>query len=372
MKNMRRWISVLIAVLIAASMLTAALASGTKEFVVTSTTHLREQPTRKSAKLATVKKGTTFVATDSKDKGKGGIWYYGSYGDAIGWVDGNCLRDPSAKPTPKPTKSATAKPTATPTPRPIDYSKFKDVNYNVIVTGNSVNMRREPSTDYGVIGVYLKDDVLKAIRSNGSWAEVVDENKNLQGYISEKYLEVCQEPKTVAPNPIEIDLEAPEDGIYSAAFTAADLTGTTLSNVHLYTADTYDIVDISTLEVGDTITIDGEDVEIKSIERDDLVHINGGLEEGGWDLKAQDESNCFVVFGLDDACTYTDHGAATLEVSEDVVFSDNALMEDRTTTGIEDVTAAIAEGEAYGYDMYNTTLRVEDGKIVEINRIYVP
>lgn len=364
MKTLKRIIPV---ILIAAMLLTcamSALASGTKTFITTGSVHMREQPNLEGKKLATLPKDTILNATDFETDDRGVKWYFGSYGKKLGWVSEKYLKEVKPGTTPKPT------------PKPIDYSTFKDAGYYVKVTASSLNMRKEPSSDHAIIASYDNGAILYAVKTNGSWAEVTDEAKNLSGYMSMKWLEECPAPKYVAPNPVEIDIEAVEDGIYPAAFSAEDLTVAedvvTLGNVHLFAKDTYDIVDIAQLEVGDSIWIDGEDVAIKSIERGEFVLINGGIENGGWNLLARDEDNCYVVWDLDDATTYTELGAVDLEVGENVVYTDTADLENTVEAGIEDLADLIAAGEEWGYHQYNTTIRIEEGKIVEINRHYIP
>ena len=48
--------------------------------------------------------------------------------------------------------------------------------------------------------------------------------------------------------------------------------------------DRYDAAEVSQLKEGDTIVIDGQDVVITSIDRANGVQINGGIDEGGYEL----------------------------------------------------------------------------------------
>ena len=85
------------------------------------------------------------------------------------------------------------------------------------------------------------------------------------------------EGKTVKPMVTEIDLAAPADGIYAAYFAPADL-GDGQLKFTIYTEDCYDIVDIDTLAVGDTIIAGGIDIKIETLESS-WQTIMKGIEE---------------------------------------------------------------------------------------------
>ena len=65
-------------------------------------------------------------------------------------------------------------------------------------------------------------------------------------------------------------------GINEDSFIERD--GEKYMNFMIYDYDLYDLVDISTLEVGSIIELRGEEIEVKEIERLDtgLIYINGG------------------------------------------------------------------------------------------------
>ena len=67
--------------------------------------------------------------------------------------------------------------------------------------------------------------------------------------------------------------------------------------------DRYDAVEVSQLKEGDTIVIDGQDVVITSIDRTNGVQINGGIDEGGYELGSVD-GGVLHVWNLDDAIDY--------------------------------------------------------------------
>ena len=181
------------------------------------------------------------------------------------------------------------------------------------------------------------------------------------------------EGKTVKPMVTEIDLAAPADGIYAAYFAPADL-GDGQLKFTIYTEDCYDIVDIDTLAVGDTIIAGGIDIKIETLERNDDLLINGGIDEGGFNLRPYDEDNCWKMALEDDYATWSEYGETTLPLADDVTFTDgwNIEKNPETTTGAEAVAGAITGTDMDYFSPLNTTVRVEGGKIVEIVRAYMP
>ena len=181
------------------------------------------------------------------------------------------------------------------------------------------------------------------------------------------------EGNAIKPMIPEIDLTAPADGIYGVEFAPADLADGALKFT-IYTEDCYDIVDISNLAVGDTITVSGVDYEVTSVERADDLLINGGLDADDFNLRAYEEDNCWKIALEDDYATWTLCGETTLPLADDVTFTDGWDIEKDpvTVSGAEAVAEAINGTDMDSFMYYNTTVRVEDGKIVEIIRAYMP
>ena len=179
----------------------------------------------------------------------------------------------------------------------------------------------------------------------------------------------------VTPNNPEIDINELADGEYPAAFEPTALADGALTFT-VYSEDTFDIVEIEQLTAGDTLYVGDTVVEVESVERDDDgdLLINGGLDEGGVDLRAYEEDNCWRAVGYDDYHTYFNWGETTLPIAEDVTFTDSWDIEKEpvTVNGIEAVTEAVNNTEMDSFICLNTTVRVEDGKIAEIVRVFMP
>ena len=180
--------------------------------------------------------------------------------------------------------------------------------------------------------------------------------------------------RTVRPMAEGIDPEALEDGVYSVSFDRSDLVDGVLNHAHIFAVDSYDIVDIHLLSVGDVIVIGGSEVPVGSLEWEDGgLMLNGG-DADSFFLVGHDEDNCFRVLLEDDYPTYTDYGETNLALASGVVFRDgwDIEREEMTVEGAEEVARAIIESENEFFDAYNTTVRIESGKVVEIIRTYNP
>ena len=178
----------------------------------------------------------------------------------------------------------------------------------------------------------------------------------------------------ITPNNPEIDIDALANGEYPAAFDHDGLSDGALTFT-VYWEDTFDIVEISLLAPGDTLYVGDTVVEVETVKEDDGdLLINGGLDEGGVTLRAYDEDNCWRAVEYDDQHTYMNWGETTLPLADDVTFTDgwDNEKDPETATGLEAVAEAITGAEMDAFIPQNTTVRVEDGQIVEIVREYIP
>ncbi len=183
-----------------------------------------------------------------------------------------------------------------------------------------------------------------------------------------------EEPITLEPIVNHLSVDGSMDATFSAKFTPAeDMTkdgDTYMLSFTGYYAEKYEEAFVPMLKAGDTIVIGGESILIDSIEDSNGIYmINGGLDEGGYDLIV-DEDGTYRERGYDDIRTYGEIGKATLPIADDCVITDNADLDnpDRKLT-LEELAA---DDTAYGFNERNTMLTVEDGKITEIARSYTP
>lgn len=175
----------------------------------------------------------------------------------------------------------------------------------------------------------------------------------------------------------DVTMKAPENSVLNISFEQNDFyqdeSGEMILRMQIYSYEEFDLVDISGLKAGDTILLSGEEIPVKSVERNDygMVHVNGGLDEGGFDL-ATDDSGIYFVHGYSDMKSWIPVADAEFAVSETFVFHDSADLELGTVVyDAEDLIDAIPNS-LFGYQPQNTTVRIENGLVVEMNRIYTP
>lgn len=183
-------------------------------------------------------------------------------------------------------------------------------------------------------------------------------------------------PKTVSPLPSGIDMAHLDNCSVAVSFDEGDAyvddTGKMQLKVKVYAYDVYDAVDISTLQVGDQLTICRQDVKVTSLEKDEYgaVIINGGPENGGYRLVSGEESG-FHAMGLNDTKAYYELGEAAIPVSVDFVFEDSSDLEKGTCTYYPGDFLTDA-GIVYHFVPDNTTITIQDGYVIGMQRVYIP
>ena len=184
--------------------------------------------------------------------------------------------------------------------------------------------------------------------------------------------------RTVAPQARNIDVNHLEDGVYPVAFDRGDVSrgasGIYMNAVHIFTEDWYDIADVNALKPGDTLVADGQTIQVTSVEGSDPVRVNGGMDaEDGVDLIPVPNTNGYRFNGLSDVSAYTEHGVTTLVIAPSATYTDSSDIDGAPVeAGYDGIVEAMQSSELDTFDQYNTTVRIESGKVVEIRRVYVP
>ena len=172
-------------------------------------------------------------------------------------------------------------------------------------------------------------------------------------------------------------MTALENSILNVSFGKNDVyrdeSGKRFLRMQIYSYEKFDLVDISGLKAGDTILLSGEEISVNAVVRNGsgTVLVNGGLDEGGFDLWT-DDSGIYFEHGYSDMKAWFPVGDAEFVVSDTFVFHDSADLELGTVVyDAEDLMNAVAES-LFGYQPQNTTVRIENGQVAEMNRIYTP
>ena len=183
------------------------------------------------------------------------------------------------------------------------------------------------------------------------------------------------EGKLVMPAQYDITPGHIEDGIYPCAFSAADQSfeggqDETLKNVEIFTVQTYDIVDMHQLAAGDAIITGTEMTVVTDVsDENGFITVNGGNENGGKEYRAMDEDNCYIYAGMDDYPSYTYYFTGDFPISEDVVFTDSSDLSAEAEYHYADLKDGMTKDYFFNG---NTTIQLENGTVIAINRIYVP
>ena len=212
--------------------------------------------------------------------------------------------------------------------------------------------------------------------------QVVDAVEDEEEVTEEVVEEVTEEAEVsegakISPLPTTIDMNALDNCTLAVSFEEGDAyvddTGAMQLDVTVYTYDLYDMVDIANLKEGDTIVIQGNEVAVETVEtlESGLVFINGGMENGGYDLWHND-SGVYFEHGYNDAKSYYPLGEATFKVSADFEFVDSSDLDKGEVTYYPGDFLTDNAGILYHFVPNNTSIVVEGGQIIQMTRIYTP
>ena len=152
-----------------------------------------------------------------------------------------------------------------------------------------------------------------------------------------------------------------------------DDNGKMVMNLTVYSYELYDMVDIASLKENDVIVRRNEEVTITEVEHtaSGLVRINGGEENGGFDLVSNDNT-VYYESGMNDIKAYYELGKITLPVSVDFRYIDESEPEKEAKTYYPGDFLTDYAGLEYNFTPNNTTVVIEDGVIIRMNKVYMP
>lgn len=180
----------------------------------------------------------------------------------------------------------------------------------------------------------------------------------------------------IRPLPETLDITALDNCTVAISFEKGDVyvddSGKMMMKAKVYSYEVFDMVDIAALAEGSLIARRGETVKVEKIERLDsgLVRINGGEENGGFDLFSNDDTVYYEI-GVNDYKAYYELGEAVLPVSTEFVYYDNSDLEADAKKYYpgDFVTDA---GIEYNFTQYNTSIVIENGAVIEMSKVYTP
>lgn len=142
-----------------------------------------------------------------------------------------------------------------------------------------------------------------------------------------------------------------------------------------FSMDLYSSEAIRRMKPGDRFLFDSDTLTVETVEFDgDYVLVNKGIEEGGADLR-QEENGCYRGVIWDDYATFTPLDAVTLPLSDTWTLTD--CGENPTDPSIE----VTADHQTYldalpdyneQFSPLNTLVEIQNGQIVSIARRWIP
>ena len=181
----------------------------------------------------------------------------------------------------------------------------------------------------------------------------------------------------ISPLPETLDINALDNCTVSVSLKKGgayvDDSGKMIMDVIVYSYELYDMVDIASLRENDVIIRKNEEVIVTELERLDsgLVRINGGEENGGFDLFSND-STVYYESGMNDIKAYYELGNITLPVSDEFKYIDESDLDAEAKIYYPgDFLTDDADIE-YNFSPNNTSIVIENGAIIKMNKVYMP
>ena len=185
------------------------------------------------------------------------------------------------------------------------------------------------------------------------------------------------EVKTVNPLPETIDVNNLDNCTVAVSFEQGDAyvddEGKMMLDAKVYTYELYDMVDIATLEVNDVIVRRGENVVVEALVRLEtgLIRINGGEENGGFELISNDNTVYYEI-GMSDVKAYNELGTVTLPVSTEFVYTDESDLDAEAKEYYPGDFLLEEKIFEYNFTPNNTSIVIEDGVVVAMKKVYTP
>ena len=183
--------------------------------------------------------------------------------------------------------------------------------------------------------------------------------------------------KVINPLPETLDVNALDNCTVAVSLEKGDAyvddNGKMVMNLTVYSYELYDMVDIASLKENDVIVRRNDEVTITEVEHtaSGLVRINGGEENGGFDLVSNDNT-VYYETGMNDIKAYYELGKITLPVSVDFRYIDESEPEKEAKTYYPGDFLTDYAGLEYNFTPNNTTVVIEDGVIIAMNKVYMP
>lgn len=102
-----------------------------------------------------------------------------------------------------------------------------------------------------------------------------------------------------------------------------------------------------------------------------LVRINGGEENGGFDLVSKDNAVYYEI-GMNDAKSYYEVGRVTFLVYEEFEYVDKSDLDSKPKYYSFKDFIVDDKGLDYNFTPHNTSMVIKNGAIVKMSKVYMP
>ena len=183
--------------------------------------------------------------------------------------------------------------------------------------------------------------------------------------------------KVINPLPETLDINALDNCTVAISLEKGDAklsdNGKMVMDVTVYSYELYDMVDIASLEENDVIVRKNEEITVTEVERleSGLVRINGGEENGGFDLVSND-STVYYETGMNDIKAYYELGKVTLPVSDEFEYIDKSDLDTEAKIYYPGDFLTDDVDIEYNFSPNNTSIVIENGTIIKMHKVYMP
>ena len=185
----------------------------------------------------------------------------------------------------------------------------------------------------------------------------------------------------ILPIPSSFDPTNLEDCSFPVSFTNDDIEfndeGSFVLHMTVWEQELFDAASITGLKEGDVIVVRGDDVSVAAVEQaDGVVHINGGLENGGITMAPSESGGTFYESGSELTeydVLYTSVAQMALPVNGDeFVYRDSSDLEKGEVTYLAGDLLTMKDSVDFGCTAMNGTAHIVNNQVVEIIRVYMP
>ena len=185
----------------------------------------------------------------------------------------------------------------------------------------------------------------------------------------------------ILPIPSSFNPTNLEDCSFPVSFTNDDIElndeGSFVLHMTVWEQELFDAASITGLKEGDVIVVRGNDVSVAAVEQaDGVVHINGGLENGGITMAPSESGGTFYESGSELTeydVLYTSVAQMVLPVNGgEFVYRDSSDLEKGEVTYVAGDLLTMKDSVDFGCTAMNGTAHIVNNQVVEIIRVYMP